>query len=83
MAVGADMDHSTAVTTAVAVIAPAVPASASSGLASTGGEAGLKDALLSEIRKSKVVFYNTVVAQAQKIEVAGGPPQVRGVSRLT
>jgi DNA polymerase-3 subunit gamma/tau len=33
--------------------------------------AGLKDALLAEIRKSKVVFYNTVVAQAQKIEVAG------------
>jgi hypothetical protein len=31
----------------------------------------LKDALLAEIRKSKVVFYNTVVAQAQKVEVAG------------
>ena len=31
--------------------------------------AGFKDALLAEIRKSKVVFYNTVVAQAQKIEV--------------
>jgi len=31
----------------------------------------LKDALLAEIRKSKNVFYNTVVAQAQKIEVAG------------
>ena len=30
--------------------------------------AGLKDALLAEIRKSKVVFYNTVVAQAQRIE---------------
>jgi hypothetical protein len=30
----------------------------------------LKDALLAEIRKSKVVFYNMVVAQAQKIEVA-------------
>ena len=35
-------------------------------------EVGLKDALLTEIRKSKVVFYNTVVAQAQKIEVAAG-----------
>ena len=35
-------------------------------------EVGLKDALLAEIRKSKVVFYNTVVAQAQKIEVAAG-----------
>ena len=31
----------------------------------------LKDALLAEIRKSKTVFYNTVVAQAQKIEVSG------------
>jgi len=31
----------------------------------------LKDALLAEIRKTKVVFYNTVVAQAQTIEVAG------------
>src|SRR5262249_40334566 len=30
-----------------------------------------KDALLAEIRKSKMVFYSTVVAQAQKIEVAG------------
>ncbi len=28
-----------------------------------------KDLLLAEIRRSKVVFYNTVVAQAQKIEV--------------
>jgi DNA polymerase-3 subunit gamma/tau len=37
--------------------------------------AGLKDALLAEIRKSKAVFYNTVVAQAQKIEV--------GVDRVT
>jgi len=31
----------------------------------------LKDALLAEIRKSKAVFYNTVVAQAQRIEAAG------------
>jgi DNA polymerase-3 subunit gamma/tau len=31
----------------------------------------LKDALLAEIRKAKIVFYNTVIAQAQKIEVAG------------
>jgi hypothetical protein len=29
----------------------------------------VKDALLAEIRRTKVVFYNTVVAQAQKIEV--------------
>ena len=30
-----------------------------------------KDAFLAEIRKNKVVFYNTVVAQAQTIELAG------------
>jgi DNA polymerase III subunit gamma/tau len=30
-----------------------------------------KDALLAEIRTSKVAFYNTVVAQAQTIEAAG------------
>lgn len=30
-----------------------------------------KDALLNEIRKSKMVFYSTVCAQAQKIEVGG------------
>jgi DNA polymerase-3 subunit gamma/tau len=29
----------------------------------------IKDALLAEIRKSKMVFYNTVVAQAQRIDV--------------
>ncbi len=32
--------------------------------------ANYKDAFLAEIRKGKGVFYNTVVAQAQKIEVA-------------
>jgi len=30
-----------------------------------------KDALLAEIRKTKMAFYGTVVAQAQKIEVVG------------
>ena len=30
----------------------------------------MKDALLAEIRNGKRVFYNTVVAQAQKIEVS-------------
>jgi DNA polymerase III subunit gamma/tau len=34
-------------------------------------DANFKDALLSEIRTSKMVFYQTVCAQAQKIEVAG------------
>jgi DNA polymerase-3 subunit gamma/tau len=46
---------------------PSPPASQSTPAAS--GEPGFKDALLAEIRKSKGVFYNTVVAQAQKIEV--------------
>jgi hypothetical protein len=32
--------------------------------------AGFKDALLAEIRSAKVVFYSTVVAQAQRIDVA-------------
>jgi hypothetical protein len=36
------------------------------------GAGALKDALLSEIRRSKTVFYNTVVAQAQKIDVTPG-----------
>ena len=40
-----------------------------SGLSRT--DANFKDALLAEIKKSKAVFYNMVVAQAQKIEVAG------------
>jgi DNA polymerase-3 subunit gamma/tau len=39
--------------------------------AQTGAPPSLKDALLAEIRSSKAFFYNTVVAQAQKIEVAG------------
>ncbi len=34
------------------------------------GEGSFKDALLAEIRKTKAVFYNTVVAQAQKIDVS-------------
>jgi DNA polymerase-3 subunit gamma/tau len=46
---------------------PSTPQSPST--PSTSGDAGFKDALLAVIRKSKGVFYNTVVAQAQKIEV--------------
>jgi len=34
-----------------------------------GGDASLKDAFLSEVRKSNAVLYNTVVVQAQRIEV--------------
>jgi DNA polymerase-3 subunit gamma/tau len=34
-------------------------------------DSSFKDAFLSEIRKTKVVFYQTVVAQAQRIDVSG------------
>ena len=44
--------------------AEAAPAKA---VAPSGG--GFKDAWLAEVRKGKMVFYSTVVAQAQKIEV--------------
>lgn len=47
--------------------APSAPVAAGT------GESG-RDAFLVEIRKSKVFFYNTVVAQAQKIEF--GPDRV-------
>lgn len=40
----------------------------------TGTGEGGRDAFLLEIRKSKAMFYNTVVAQAQKIEF--GPERV-------
>ncbi|HMF94572.1 MAG TPA: hypothetical protein VKE96_09770, partial [Vicinamibacterales bacterium] len=45
------------------------PSAGVSGFSRTEGS--FKDALLAEIRKSKMVFYSTVCAQAQKIEVAG------------
>jgi DNA polymerase III subunit gamma/tau len=35
------------------------------------GEGNFKDAFLAQIKNGKTVFYNMVVAQAQKIEVAG------------
>jgi len=46
----------------------AVPEPKSASAAAAGN---LKDALLAEIRKTKMAFYGTVVAQAQKIEVTG------------
>jgi DNA polymerase III gamma/tau subunit len=51
--------------------ASAAPAGPSGSLDPVAGlpVAGLKDALLAEIQRTKSVFYNTVVAQAQKIEV--------------
>jgi DNA polymerase-3 subunit gamma/tau len=48
---------------------PAEPASSPS-RAPSNETTTFKDAFLAEIRKTKVVFYNTVVAQAQKIDVA-------------
>jgi DNA polymerase-3 subunit gamma/tau len=46
----------------------AVPEPKSASAAAAGN---LKDALLAEIRKTKMAFYGTVVAQAQKVEVTG------------
>jgi hypothetical protein len=39
-------------------------------VSSASPEARLKDRLLEEIKKTKAVFYNMIVAQAQKIDVA-------------
>ncbi len=68
--------------TPAASSAPGTPAASSAGAApgapaaaASGGrvpDAALKDALLGEIRAGKSFFYNTVVAQAQSIEVADG-----------
>jgi DNA polymerase III subunit gamma/tau len=41
------------------------------GARTAAGGGNVKDAFLAEIRKNKVVFYQTVVAQAQRIDVAG------------
>jgi len=54
--------------------APAAPPAPAKPAASTAAPApavpgSLRDALLGEIRNSKKVFYNTVVAQAQRIDV--------------
>jgi hypothetical protein len=46
---------------------PAAPAAAGERQGRSG--AALKDALLAEIRAGKAFLYNTVIAQAQKIEV--------------
>jgi DNA polymerase-3 subunit gamma/tau len=54
-----------------AASSPSIPASRSTLAAAPHPPAGFKDAFLAEIRKAKGVFYNMVVAQAQKIDVAG------------
>jgi DNA polymerase III subunit gamma/tau len=58
---------------ATAAVKPSAPGTMAPRAPAPGTVApgNLKDALLAEIRKSKAVFYNMVVAQAQKIEVAG------------
>jgi hypothetical protein len=50
-----------------------LPAPPSLAVAPAAGLTGapFKDALLAEVRRSKAVFYNMVVAQAQKIELVG------------
>ena len=61
----------TAKSTIEPIAKPAIaPASGQPG-PTAKGTPNLKDSLLAEIRAGKPFFYNTVVAQAQKIEVAG------------
>jgi DNA polymerase-3 subunit gamma/tau len=50
---------------------PAQPRSGRAGAELARSAGNLKDALLNEIRTSKIVLYNTVIAQAQKIDVTG------------
>ena len=52
------------------VARPLAPVVASSSPAASVGGGQLKDAFLAEVRGGKGFFYNTVVAQAQRIEVA-------------
>ncbi len=47
------------------------PAPAPAGPSAGASPGSLKDALLAEIRTAKGFFYNTVVAQAQSIEISG------------
>jgi DNA polymerase III subunit gamma/tau len=47
---------------------PSRPVSQPAAGPAAGTSAGLKETLLAEILKEKVVFYNTVVAQAQRID---------------
>jgi DNA polymerase-3 subunit gamma/tau len=61
-AVAASVKGAIASVAPVAPVAPLAPAAKSA-------IAPFKDALLAEIRSGKAFFYNTIVAQAQKIEV--------------
>jgi DNA polymerase-3 subunit gamma/tau len=49
----------------------AAPSATSTSPGPSPASGNVKDALLAEIKKTKVAFYNLVVAQAQRIEVAG------------
>ena len=51
----------------------AAPAPSPPAAAPARGTAGVKDALLAEIQKTKKLFYGTVIAQAQRIDVQDGP----------
>jgi DNA polymerase-3 subunit gamma/tau len=60
-----------AATAGSAAARPAASEPAAEAASASGGAAGgLKDALLAEIRSGKSFFYNTVVAQAQSIDVS-------------
>jgi len=52
-------------------VAPIVPVSKGSAVAEPPTTGSFKDQLLAEIRGGKGFFYNTVVAQAQRIDVSG------------
>ena len=56
---------------AAAVSAPAVARTPPPPAPAAAADGPLKDAFLGEIRAAKTFFYNTVVAQAQRIDVAG------------
>jgi DNA polymerase-3 subunit gamma/tau len=61
----------TTLASAVAAASAARQTSSSPALVPTANATSLKDAFLTEIRQSNAVLYNTVVVQAQKIEVSG------------
>jgi DNA polymerase-3 subunit gamma/tau len=56
---------------AAAAVAEPPPPEPEKREAATPPPGDFKDALLAEVRRTKKFFYNTVVAQAQKIEIAG------------
>src|SRR5262249_31393820 len=60
-----------AASAAPAATAPRPTPMATSPAPEPTGDSSLKDAFLSEVRRSNAVLYNTVVVQAQRIEVKG------------